>query len=366
LLSNPGGNLAPPRPVMQRSPFQQRDNDMPVLTPKVLGLFGIVVIAVALFLIYNAKQREPVRVALSPEPNQSMMANVADPAFKRKYSTRVSLVTTPWQDIMKAVDTGQADIGFASYIEYIEKYQKTEDPLEFVYPAYAFKDGTFISYNADVPSLDSLIVRAPQAVTVWRWLDFRIGIQLDSVFEMMLFHLANTHGDSFERINKVYMRIEQGLAAAEQGLVDIAPAGRVTQEAGKGGARVVLTMSDLGFADITGFIVKKSVYQRRAEHIDNVIRMWFDSVAYVLGDIDKNSKASLEYLNSHAQKRYTLQEFKAELSREYFPTSRPEARAQLIEPSGRFSALTIGAVVNDYWMHKHRRQVPAELPRFRQ
>jgi ABC-type nitrate/sulfonate/bicarbonate transport system substrate-binding protein len=338
---------------------------MAIFTPKTLGLVGLVVIAVTLFLIYDARQSKPIRVALSPEPNQSMMAVLADPQFKRKSRTRVSLMPMPWPDITQAVESGRVDIGFASYIEYIEKYQRTEDPLEFVYPAYAFKDGTFITYKADVPKLDSLTVRAPQGVAVWQWLDYRIGIQLDSVFEMMLFHLANTHGASFDQVNKVYMRIEQGLTAVEQGLVDIAPSGRISiAEVEKNGGRAVLTMSDLGFADITGFIVKRSVYQRRAEAIENVIRMWFDAVAYVLRDIDKNSKASLDYLNSHASKRYTLEEFKADLSKEYFPTSHVEARLQLIEQTGRFSARTIGAVVNDYWMHKHRRQVPAELPRF--
>ena len=334
-----------------------------IFTPKTLGLVGIVVIAVTLFLIYDAKQRQPIRVALSPEPNQSMMAAVFDPRFKRKSRTRVSLMPMPWPDIVRAVDTGRADIGFASYIEYIEKYQRTEDPLEFVYPAYAFKDGTFVTYKAAVPKLSGLTVRAPQGEAVWRWLDFRIGIQLNSVFEMMLFHLANTHGASFDHVNKVYMRLEQGLTAAEQGLVDIAPSGRVSiADVEKGGGRAVLTMNDLGFADLTGFIVKKSVYRRRAEQIENTIRMWFDAAAFVL--IENNSKVSLDYLNSHASKHYTLAEFEAELSKEYFPTSYVEARAQLIEPTGKFSALTIGQVVNDYWLHKHRRQAPAQLPTF--
>ncbi len=68
-------------------------------------------------------------------------------------------------------------------------------------------------------------------------------------------------------------------------------------------------MDDLGYADITGFVCKKSTFENHKEDIVSVIKIWFDSVRYVLSDIDTNSKNSLDYLNPNYAieiKNYTL------------------------------------------------------------
>jgi ABC-type nitrate/sulfonate/bicarbonate transport system substrate-binding protein len=334
---------------------------MAILTPKTLGLIAIAVILAGLFFMYQAQQPEPIRVALSPEPNQSMMANLLDPEFKTEHRTPVSLIPTPWPDIMQAVASGRADLGFATQIDLRARPQDEKDPLQLVYPAFAFKDGGFVAYKAEVPELDRMMIRAVQASTVWRWLDFRIGVQRDSIFEVMLFHLATTHGASFDKVNKVYMQIEQGLPAAREDRVDIAPAGGIPPAEKQRGARAVLTMADLGFADITAFIVRKSVYERRFRQIEAVIEMWFDSVNHVFSDLAANSKVSLAYLNSHAPKPYTAEEYRAKLSEEYFPRTRLKARAELIDRSGHFSVQTMGPVIDAYWKHKRSRKESAQL-----
>jgi hypothetical protein len=265
----------------------------------------------------------------------------------------------PWEDILPAVaSVGRAiDIGFGGYVEYITKYNKINagslDPVLFLYPVYAFKGGAFISYNLEVPKLDHAVLSDPRSEVVRKWLSFRIGAQRGSVYEMLLFHLANTHGVDFAHLNIIDTPLDQGFLAAEQGSLDVATVG-LTQltEATRRGARTVLTMEDMGFADLTGFIVKKSVYDSRRNDIENVVRMWFDSVAYVLADIDHNSKVSLAYLDKNASTRYSLEEYKKALSQEYFPTSLSEAQTQLIDPSGRFSAEVIGRAVNDYLLEK--------------
>jgi ABC-type nitrate/sulfonate/bicarbonate transport system substrate-binding protein len=308
---------------------------------------------------------------MSPYQDLAMIVNAEPLGLDKKYGTRIELVTMAWEDILPAVaSAGRAvDIGFGSYIEYITKYENinagSSDPILFLYPGYVFKGGTFITYNAKVPRLDRATLADPSSDAVRRWLGFRIGAQRGSVYEMMLFHLANTHGADFKRVNIVDTPLDQGFLAAEQGSLDIATAG-LTQltEAQRRGARAVLTMDDLGFADLTGFIIKKSVYERRRKDINNVVRMWFDSVAYVLADIDRNSKNSLAYLDRNASTRYTLDEYKKALSQEYFPTTLAEAKAQLIDPSGRFSAQVIGKTASDYLIQKGTIKGPTPLPRF--
>jgi ABC-type nitrate/sulfonate/bicarbonate transport system substrate-binding protein len=192
-----------------------------------------------------------------------------------------------------------------------------------------------------------------------------MGAKHDSIFEMMLFYLAKTHGDDIKNLDIVDTPIEDGIDAAEKGRVDIAASGLTPlAEAESRGARAVLSMDDLGFADITGFVVKKSVYSRRRRDVDNVIVSWFASAAYVLADIDKNSKDSLAWLNRNSAAPISLAEFKKAIAQEYFPLTIGEARTQLIETSGRFSAWTIGRVANDYWIYKEQRKEPAPLPDF--
>jgi ABC-type nitrate/sulfonate/bicarbonate transport system substrate-binding protein len=196
-------------------------------------------------------------------------------------------------------------------------------------------------------------------------LKYRIGAQRGSVYEMMLFHLAAKHGVDFRQVNIIDTPLDQGFLAAQQGSLDLAEAGLTQRaEAERRGARTVLTMEDLGFADLTGFIVKKSTYDSRRADIENVIRMWFDCVAYVLSDIDKNSKHSLAYLDRTASTRYTLAEYKKALEQEYFPRNLQEAKAELIDQSGRFSAVVIGTATNNFLVERGTIKKQAPLPQF--
>jgi ABC-type nitrate/sulfonate/bicarbonate transport system substrate-binding protein len=339
---------------------------MAMVTPKRLGWFAIIAIAVVALFLFTRKPNV-MRVGIAPFPNLSMFVNALPQRLDRKYGTRIEFVTMPWTDILPTIAGAAAriDIGFASYIEYIAKYENSPDPVLFVFPAFAFKDGTFISFKEDVPKLDKSTIRAWQSTPVWQWLKHRMGAKRDSIFEMMLFYLATTYGDDFKNLDIVDTPIEEGLDAAERGRVDIAASGLTTLSEAEGrGARAVLTMDDLGFADITGFVVKKSVYERRRRDVENVIVAWFASAAYVLSNIDKNAQESLAYLNRNASTPMTLEQFKKAIGQEYFPLTRTEARMQLVNTSGRFSAWTIGRVANEYWIQKGRLKTPTPLPEF--
>ena len=95
--------------------------------------------------------------------------------------------------------------------------------------------------------------------------------------------------------------MNDALLAASGHSIDVAAAG-LTQvtEATRRGGRVVLKMDDAGFADLTGFICRQSVLRSRESDIKNLVRMWFDSVAHVASDIDRNSSASLDYLRKNS------------------------------------------------------------------
>lgn len=76
--------------------------------------------------------------------------------------------------------------------------------------------------------------------------------------------------------------MNDGLLAVESKSLDLSAAG-LTQvaEIQKQGGRLAISMENAGFADITGFICRKSVLDARKADIENLIRVWFDCVDYV-------------------------------------------------------------------------------------
>ncbi|MDB5470163.1 MAG: hypothetical protein JWR84_1723 [Caulobacter sp.] len=336
-----------------------------------LGLLAIV--AATLFWLNRAAEpaHSPLRIAMAPYQDLAMIVNAEPLGLEKKYGTDIELITMGWEDISPAVASAgrAADIGFASYTEYLTKYEKlndgSSDPVLFIFPLYAFKGGAFVTFDPNMPRLDREAISQPGSPAVRQVLSGRLGAQKASVYEMMLHDLATRQGMDPTKLRIIDTPLDQGFLAAENGDLDIAEAG-LTQltEAGRRGGRLVFNMEDLGFADITGFIVKKSVYDSRRKDVENVIRMWFDSVDYVYRDIDTNSAVSLAYLNKNASTRYTLAEYKAALSQEYLPQSVAQAKSTFVVTDAPFSATRIGTSVNRYLVRMGVIKTPTPLPLF--
>lgn len=312
-------------------------------------LFALVAL-VALVAIYlvarpdresTAPAQVTLRVGLAPYQDLAMIVNAKPLGLEKRYGTNLELVTMGWEDILPSVATAGrgVDVGFGSYAEYLTKFNNINsagaDPVLFVYPLYVFKGGAFVTFRPDVPQLTQQGLADRQ--TVSRILALKIGAQRKSVYEMMLYELAARNGIPASQVKPIDTPLDQGFLAAQQGSLDLASAG-LTQltETQRRNGHVVFTMDDLRFADFTGLIVKKSVYDARRKDIANLIRMWFDCVDYVYRDIDHNSANSLAYLNRQASTRYTLDEYKKALSQEYLPRTLAESQAQFIDSKGRY------------------------------
>jgi ABC-type nitrate/sulfonate/bicarbonate transport system substrate-binding protein len=309
-------------------------------------------------LSYRSCQRPPeneqtITVAMAPYQDMAMLVNIQNLGLEKKYGLKVNLNTMDWENIVPSIaSSGQtADIGFASYIEYLNKEKNLntsgDDPVLFIYPAYIFKGGAFVTFKQDVPALTSDTIN--NSDTVRTFLSKKIGAQKSSVYEMMIFSLARRANIAPGSLNIIDTPLNDGILAAQSGSLDIAEAG-LTQmtEARKQGGRVILTMEDLGFADITGFICKKSTLEKKRVEIEKLIKMWFESVQYVMNDLDHNSSYSLKYLDSKASTKYTLQQYKEALSQEYFPVSVDEANNSIVSDTGKYSYRRIGEDVTQY------------------
>jgi ABC-type nitrate/sulfonate/bicarbonate transport system substrate-binding protein len=322
----------------------------------ILVTFSLSLIAVAAIAFWPSSLG-PLRLGLAPYQDLAMIVNIKSLGLEERYGTKVDLVTLPWEEILPSVATlGRGlDVGFASYAEYLTKFNNlnngTADPVIFIFPLYVFRGGAFVTFKPDIPVLTEEGITNKELIS--EILSKRIGAQKKSIYEMMIFTLASNIGIDPRTVRIIDTPLDQGFLAAQQGSLDLASAG-LTQltEVKRRGGRVVLTMDDLRFADFTGFIVKKSTYEARSVDIRNLIRMWFDCVSFVYQDLDKNSAASLRYLNSRAATRYTPEEYKRALSQEYLPTSLSEEQRNLVDDHGRFPFRKIRAGIIQYLIHQ--------------
>lgn len=316
--------------------------------------FYLVLCLAACSVLNSCKQQSaPLRVAIAPYQDIAMIENITPLKLDEKYHTPVQLLTMQWEDILPAISSAgnTADVGFGSLVEYLTQENNLnkggDDDVVFIYPAYIFKGGGFVSLDKKIPVLDKSGIK--DTAKVRAFLSGRIGAQKNSIYEMMIFSLANRSHVDYKGIKLHDLPLNDGIYALESKSLDLTSAG-LTQinEISKQGGQVNLTMEDLGFADVTGFICKQKTYNEKKEQIDNLIRMWYDCVYYVMADPDKNSAFSRAYLKKNASTQYDLAQYKLAISQEYFPVSIAEVQSNILAPSGRFSYQGIAGDVATY------------------
>jgi ABC-type nitrate/sulfonate/bicarbonate transport system substrate-binding protein len=338
--------------------------------PLLLGAFGLLIL-LGLYFAFRPKVNSgrSITVAISPYQDIATIVTLHSLGLDKKYNLDVSLRTMAWEDILPALaSNGQTiDIGFASYTEFLTKERDlnkgSSDPLVFVYPAYVFHGGAFITFNPKVPILDASGLNDPAKVQ--SFLNTKIGAPKSSLWEMMIFSLARRSGRDITSVKVSDSPINDSLLATEHGSLDVAAAG-LTQmtEAKKQGGHVALDMDALGFADITGFVCRQSTLNNRRSEVEDLIKIWFDTSNYVMSDLDNHSQIPLDYLSKNSATQYTLEQYKAALTQEYFPKSVAEAEQQIVSDNGMYSGNKIGTNVIEYLKTVKHVNDPPSIPKF--
>lgn len=317
--------------------------------------FSVILSLFVLISFSSCKKEVKLRVAISPYQDIAMIVNKDNLKLEEKYKTGIDLITMNWEEILPAVSSAgeTVDVGFGSLTEYLTKYENinksTNDPVLFIYPAYIYKGGGFLSFNKNVPVITKDNVANDSIVR--HFLSFKIGAQKNSIYEMILFSLANRHKIPFKGLKIYDTPMNDGFLAAQghNPSIDITSAG-LTQitEGNKYNGRLVLEMENVGFADITGFICKQSTLTNKRQQIEDFINMWFECVDYVFQDINANSRFSLKYLDEKAATKYTLEQYKTALSQEYFPKTLSESENSIVSDSGLYSYKRISGDIIEY------------------
>lgn len=314
-----------------------------------------VLIGISLLTINSCSDNanKPLTLAISPYQDLAMIVNYKRLKLEEKYDVKIQLQTLKWEEIIPSIGSAgtTVDVGFASYIEYITKSNNmnkdNSDPILFIYPAYIFKGGGFTSYKKEIPKFDSITVK--NNALIRKFLSYKIGAQKNSMFDMALYSLANQAKMPIDSVKIFNVAMVDGILGLESGSLDIASAGLTERnEVEKRGGEVKLSFETLGFADITGFICKKSVYEKRKPEIEKLIKIWFDCVDYVMTDVDNHIDLTLEYLKENASTQYTIESYKRAISQEYFPRSIKETTQNIISSSAHFSSIKIYENVTSY------------------
>jgi ABC-type nitrate/sulfonate/bicarbonate transport system substrate-binding protein len=337
----------------------------------IAAIVGIAAVAGILATALWPSRSSALRLGMAPYQDLAMIVNIAPLGLEKKYGTTIELVTMGWEEILPSVATAGRglDVGFASYSEFLTKHANLNppgaDPLEFIVPLYVYKGGALVTFGKSIPTLSPATIS--DASLAKQILNKKIGAQKGSLYEIMIYRLAELNDVKLSSVNLIDTPMDQGFIAAEQGSLDIASAGltQLTEVLRRGG-RAVLTMDDLRFADFTGFVVKRSVLEKRRGDINNLVRMWFDCVAFVYMDLDNNSATSRRYLDSAASTRYSLPEYKNALSQEYLPRSIDEARKEFLSDRGKFPFKEIGQTDVRFLMQTGAVKTPPPLsePKF--
>ncbi len=315
----------------------------------------------------DAGDQRVLRVAIAPYQDLAMLVNAEALGEFQRRGVRLDLLTMGWEEILPAVASAgrTVDVGFGSYVEYLTKYARlntgASDPVVYFQPLYVYKGGGFIALRGDVRRLTRSDLASPAALSRLR--RYRIGAQRESLYDMMIYALAARGGIAPSELRVFDTPMNDGLLALEAGSLDISAAG-LTQvtEAEKRGGGLVISMEDAGFADITGFICRRSVLENRRADLEALVQMWFASVSYVLSDLQGNSGRSLAYLRANAATQYTFEEYQRALSQELLPRSLDELQRDVLQPGARYDFQRIGNEINAYLTANRIVPQPTSIP----
>jgi len=338
----------------------------------VAGVCGIGVL-IAVFVWQHTSRIQPkservLRIAIAPYQDLAMLVNAESTGEYKRRGIKLQLLTMGWEEILPAVASAgpTVDVGFGSYVEYLTKYSKLNvgsgDPVIYFQPLYVYKGGGFIALRKDIkPFSASDLCSAEQIARLRR---FRIGAQKESLYDMMIYSVAARGGLRSTDLQVFDTPMNDGLLALQAGSLDISAAG-LTQvtEVEKRGGRIVISMEDAGFADVTGFICRKSTLETRRADLEALVEMWFASVDYVMSDLRKNSAKSLAYLRANAATQYSFDEYKRALSQELLPRSTEDLRREVLAKGAKYDFIRIGNEINAYLVANKVVAKPTELPR---
>jgi len=281
----------------------------------------------------------------------------------RKNGLNVELVNVAWEDVIPSLASrGRTiDVGIGSINLLLPRADNINvqggGDVVFFYPLYVFKGAALVvPKDSKVRPLSDFLAKYPndrtRAITeaVRQIAGMTVGVPQGTPYEQMLMYVFKTAGQDYRNAVKLrYVNLQDALPAFLAGQLEVCGAG-VTQrtEAERHGGRVFMQMEDINFAEIVGLVTTRHYATTHKAELDKLKRIWFESVDYLMQDVDHRSAPVLGYLARTASTKYSLDEYKQALGFQVFPRSEQQDYELLLDPNGRFYWRRTWDIVNDY------------------
>jgi len=135
------------------------------------------------------ERKVPLRMAISPYQDTAFLVNAKPLELEKKYGVKLELLTFPWEETLPAIaSVGETvDVSYANLTEYLTKSVnlngQRDDPVLFIYPAYVFNGGGFITFNPEVPDINSQTIKNPSLVR--KFLSFRKRLSISLTLQAL-------------------------------------------------------------------------------------------------------------------------------------------------------------------------------------
>lgn len=326
-------------------------------------LLVLVLVGIGAIIIRQQQQGARIRYGISPYQDTAMPKVAEALGLYRQHGLRVDLISVAWEDVFPTLaSAGESiDVAIGSINTFLPRAENINvvggAQVVFYYPLYAFKGATLMMQrDSKIKPLSAFLGRYSEdrnraiREALQQLKGKTVAVPNGTPYEQMLFAALKLAGmDPTTDIDLRNVKLSDALLAFKNGDVDIIGAG-VTQrtEAMRDGARVFLDMEMFGFAEVVGIVTTREYALSHGDELQQLIRIWFDSVDTLLSDIDTHSKHVLEYLRRESSTEYTLEEYKRALEFQQFPRSIDEASSLFLQEDGPFYWRRTWDIVNDY------------------
>jgi len=325
----------------------------------------IAVITPLLVLLTACSRNQPqlIQYGISPFQDTAMPVVAQSMGLYEKARLNVQLVTLPWEDVIPSLASrGKTiDLGLGSINLLLPRAQNINisggGDIIFYYPLYVFKGAALMMHkNSGLRPVSHFLKLYPNdqqralREAMQQIKGKTVGLPQGTPYEQMLMAAFRAAGKDYRKeVDLRYVKLADALPAFLSGQLDIAGAG-VTQrtEVERYGHEVFLQMDDIGFAEIIGIVTTKHFATAHKQQLADFIHIWFQSIDYLMSDVDHHSAAVLSYLEKNASTKYTLDEYKKALNFQVFPRSDKEAHELFFEANGRYYWKRTWDIVDDY------------------
>lgn len=322
---------------------------------------------------------ETLKIGISPYQDTAMPVLTREFGLFDSFDEVVELVPVDWGKVTSIVASrGETvDVAIGSINTFLPRAKNVNTiggaDVVFYYPLYVFKGASLVFHkDSGLVSYSELLeqkngdVDAALKLTVEQLVGKRVSVPTGTPYEHMIYALADKAGLTVNEDFVVeHVQLQEGITALKTFSLDVVGAG-VTQltEAKRFGHKPLITMEEMGFAEIVGLMTKRAYAIDHEQQLDKLVLAWFETIRILMSDVEGNSSAVLKYLDEMSSTKYSVQEYKESLNRQFFPRTVEEANSVFMVEDSPFYWKTTWDVLSTFLIKTGEESAPVPYEYF--